>query len=264
VGVSDKIAQLGKRIRLVRKEHRISQRLVAAQVGLSRQQLYRVEQGEVAIGFLPGLRFCEFTNRNPLWLAYGESQNRFGFFWPIPTASDDPRYKAFTVATADWTSDSVVAERTTFLEAIERHKDRFSTEMLFLATSDVNPRWSAGAPKRIEAPLQRESKEKLTFSKESPRVGSMNLHKEVFWPKLRDRISKLVQRRGMKAALARDIGVTRQTINALLKKKRVRSAEYALRLFKWVEIAEVQQKQRIGVPKAPARKARPTRLKPKS
>ena len=89
-------------------------------------------------------------------------------------------------------------------------------------------------------------------------IGAMRLRKTSLWPALREQILKLVRQRGMKSVLARDIGVSRQEINALLSRKGTRgpSAEYALRLSKWVEIAEAQQKQSAGVSEAPARKIR--------
>ena len=85
----------------------------------------------------------------------------------------------------------------------------------------------------------------------------MRLRKASLWPALREQVLKLVRQRGMKSVLARDIGVSRQEINALLSRKGTRgpSAEYALRLSKWVEIAEAQQES-AGVSEAPARKTR--------
>ena len=76
-------------------------------------------------------------------------------------------------------------------------------------------------------------------------------------------IRNLVRLRGAKAALARDIGISRQAINALLDKKYVPSGEFALRLAMWVDWRMAKQKKSAGsVSEAqPARKTRTQKSK---
>ena len=76
---ADEIA-VGKRIFLARKEYGVTRRAAAARMWLSYHQLNRIERGEVATPFLPALLFCEFADLNPLWLAFGERESKFGFF----------------------------------------------------------------------------------------------------------------------------------------------------------------------------------------
>jgi len=265
VALSEEEKQIGKRIRVVRKEHGVSQRLAAAQMGLSRQQLDRIERGEVAIRLGPALRFCEFTNRNPLWLAFGEPQNRFGFFWPREKEAGS--WEIVSVG-GDWTSDQVVAEAAskdaTLLQTIRRHRERFPKMTSFFATSNRDPRWSAGPAKPIGALFLggRDVNYQLTSPGTFSIVSSMNLRQVSFWPSLRERIQRFVRERGMKSALARDIGITRQAVNALLNEKYVPAGEQMLKLSKWVDLAEAQQKQSAGVSEArPAPKTRERKSK---
>jgi transcriptional regulator with XRE-family HTH domain len=250
VALTAEEADIGKRIRGIRKGHRISQRLAAAQMGLSRQQLDRIERGEVAVRFLPALRFCEFTDTNPLWLAFGEPEVPFRFFWLEYDVTCERGYRPLLnitgIAASQIPSDAI------FLEVMQRHKKDYQAAAVYQATSDEIP-LSVGL--RV---FWDNVRQQLTHERGFGKVGSMKLQKVSFWSALRERIRKLVRQRGMKSALARDIGVSRQAINSLLSKKRpyVPSAEYALRLSKWVEIAEAQQKQSARGSEAPARKTR--------
>ena len=231
---------------LVRKEHGASQALTARRMRLSRDQLKRIERGEVAVRLVPALRFCEFTNRNPLWLALGEGENRFGFFWPKETAE---RTWVLLSIGDDWASDKAVVEGNaqdlTLLNVIHAHRERFSRATRFFATSDTDPRLSTGGfrPRRIGAVFGRNVKYALTSQPAFIVAGSMKPKEFSLWPSLREKILNVVQQRGMKSALARDMGVSRQAVNALLNKKRsdVPSAQYAW-LSHWVEMAEAHQK----------------------
>lgn len=244
-------AEVGSRIRLVRKEHGVSQRLAAAQMGLSRQQLDRIERGDVSVRFVPGLRFCEFTNRNPLWLAFGEPENRFGFYRIEYDPTPKRGYRVLRNITRIGASQ--IASDAIFLEVMQRDKKDYRAESS--ETSNEKPRGSIELRIAVYGDnVRRQMTNQFKFGN----VGSMKLQKASFWPALRERIRKLVQQHGMKSTLARDIGVSRQAINSLLSKQRpyVPSAEYALRLSRWVEIAEAQQKQSAGVSEAPALKTR--------
>lgn len=248
MALSAEEAEIGKRMLLARREHGANQALTARRMLLSRDQLKRIERSEVAVRLVPALRFCEFANRNPLWLAFGEDENRFGFFWP--KERDDGSWILLAIGD-DWASDAAIAESVaqdlTLLEAIHKYNERFSRATRFFATSDTQPGWSIGVPPRpIGALFLDNVNEQLTTPAKFGIVGSMNLQKESFWPVLREKIRNLVQRRGAKSALARDIGVTRQAVNALLSKKYIPSGEQVLKLSKWLEIAEAQQKQSAG------------------
>ena len=66
-------------MRHVRREQKVSERIAAERIGLSRDQLRRIERAQVAVRFFPAWHFCQFTNTNPLWLAFGEPEARHGF-----------------------------------------------------------------------------------------------------------------------------------------------------------------------------------------
>jgi transcriptional regulator with XRE-family HTH domain len=217
---------------------------------LSLPQLKRVERGEVSVRFLPALRFCEFTDTNPLWLAFGDPENPFGFYWIQHTPDREVGYRVLANITG--VAASEVAGDAIFLEVMQRHKRDYQAAGRSMPTTETQ-RWSLLRGIVLDRDYV---SYQLTNQRKFGNVGSMKLQRASFWPELRERIRKLVQQRGMKSALARDIGVSRQAINSLLSKKRpyVPSAEYALRLSKWVEIAKAQQKKAPLVGKHEQRK----------
>ena len=87
--------------------------------------------------------------------------------------------------------------------------------------------------------------------------SAVNLSNASLWPKLRGRLREAVKERGMKAALARDIGITRQAVNAMLNKSYTPSAEFALRLDDWCRSESSTTKQRKNAPE----RANPTMKK---
>lgn len=276
--------QVGRRIRLVRNKQGVLQRFAARQMWLSRDQLNRIERGEVAAPFFAGLLFCLLTDLNPLWLAFGDSEERFGFF-------------AFRGANLH--RDLNQNAGATFLEILKRHRADFLRfarmhardqglyqspqsislfRLLYLSRppqdehvknvgtynvlQGIDPSSIEQVPvtgRRNAALIKDVSKRLLTIQQAPETVDPMRRE----WPQLRERIQKLVRKRGMRSALARDIGVSRQAINAVLSRKGTHgpSAEYALRLSKWVEIAEAKQQKSAG--SAITRPARKTRRKSK-
>lgn len=67
------------RIRIARRRARYSQRALADEVGLSRNQLNRIERGDVAPRFRSTWDLCAFLDLNPFWLLYGDDVQRQGF-----------------------------------------------------------------------------------------------------------------------------------------------------------------------------------------
>ena len=213
----------GKRIRLVRMHYGFSQQHAAERMFLSRDQVNRIERGEVAVHFSPGLLFCQFADLNPLWLAFGEPEKLWGFFY---------------IRSDKLAQDLMARPEPTFLEIMQKYRGVFAIASIPF-TSD--------GPELGSVPTNKDVVQLWTNPSGDEKLGSMKkLRKQSLWPSLRERIQRLVLQRGMKSALARDIGVSRQAINVLLSRKSPYgpSAEYALRLSKWVEIAEAQQKQR--------------------
>lgn len=270
--------QIGKRVRAARTKFQLSQSRLAPILGLTRDQLNNIEIGRVALRFEPGWALCSELNLNPLWLAFADpEQHGFVDISASETFGDAlfsrvvddlrredpsgsrPDYRAFREQTlgssrgglfpgvsvsflAKWLNQLQPQRRADFWKAIHRSARGF----IRADKKNVN--------------------QSLTILSELGNIGSMKLQKASLWPRLRDRIRKVVRKRGMKAMVARDIGVSRQAINALLsarlKKPYVPSAEYTLRLLEWVKAAEARQKRAPEV--RSTRPARKTRTRKKS
>jgi DNA-binding XRE family transcriptional regulator len=247
---------------------------------LSYHQLNRIERGEVAAPFLAALLFCEFVDLNPLWLALGGQESKFGFFIFQGSAlqkdlQEHPGATFFEILSKHRRDFGVFGSgrvrsyrrnespetlrifRSLYLDAPPAEERKGDSSYAVLREVDLSGSYETGE-KSGGVPETSNVNDLLTNELRFGKVGSMKLRKASLWPALRDRVLRLVRQRGMKSVLARDIGVSRQAINALISRKGTHgpSAEYALRLSKWVEIAEAQQKQSAGVSEAPARKTR--------
>ncbi len=262
---------IGKRVRTARIRFKLSQAKLANLIGLTRDQLNNVELGRVALRFQPGWNLCLQLDLNPAWLLSGDGE-RHGFvdLSGMNEVPDDVLFsdlmENLSAEDVQWPGYSKYREDSlrSSLAGEARSGDELAAKLGTLTNwlKHVSPKlhsefWTAMA-KAARDFVGRQNKyvsDQLTKQIEFGKVGSMNLQKVSFWHALRERIRKLVQKRGMKSALARDIGVSRQAINSLLKKKRpyVPSAEYALRLSKWVEVAEAKQSAGVS---APAQKIR--------
>ena len=75
--------ELSCRVRQAREARRYTQARLAAETGLSRDQLASIEAGRVALRFVTGWKLCQFLNLNPAWLATGRGRRapftRFDF-----------------------------------------------------------------------------------------------------------------------------------------------------------------------------------------
>jgi transcriptional regulator with XRE-family HTH domain len=258
VAVSEQEIQIGKRIRLVRREQRISERLAARQMGLSRDQLRRIERGEVAVRFFAAWNFCQFSNTNPLWLAFGESDGRHGFVTCAnSTLPDDAR----------------------FLEILQKYGSRyrrlrFLTHESWFGAAAVfsdDDKSILGAefialPRDLE-----ESSKKVLGRSEIKRylIRHMATTPEK-WEDLRIRLVSATQSRAAKKHLATGLGVTLAAISQWRSGASAPTADKTLRLLRWVEQSEAKQKKSAGsVSEArPARKTRERKsrsnAKPKS
>lgn len=240
---------IGARVRDMRRRIRLNQARLGALIGLSRDQVNNIEIGRVALRFEPGWALCSEFDLNPLWLWSGEG-DRLGFL-DMSGAGDIPWEVLFSDI-ASRLGDDYAKDRA---ERLRRNADKTvrPAEALFGRwIREVSPVQLADffrAMDRAARTFVFESRTKvnvqLTSRTDGERVAPMLQRQAPLWPELRERIRRLTRVRGNKAQLARDIGVTRQAINAMLSKTRsqpyVPSAEYALRLNEWV-IA--QQKSR--------------------
>lgn len=235
--LTDEEAEIGDRIRIAREHYGTSRQLVAEQMGLSRQQIDRIERGEVAVRFRPAILFCRFAGINPLWLAFGEPENRFGFFWIMHDPSSQKGYRVLAnvtrIAALEMAADSL------FLGEIQRNKELYSAASRSL-TSKEGPGWGVLAP-----PFAHENKV-LDAAYHQPIVVFQMSQKKGGWEALRDRIRAATPKRGDRVKLAREFGVTPQAVAKWLSGASAPTAETTLQLLEWVTAEEAQQKKSSG------------------
>src|SRR4051812_30539303 len=97
-------------------------------MGLSRQQLDRIERGEVSVRFLPALRFCEFTDTSPSWLAFRDPDLPFRFFWLEYDSAHEKAYRVLRNITG--VAASQIASDAIFLDVMQRHKSDYQREAI--------------------------------------------------------------------------------------------------------------------------------------
>ena len=250
---------IGKRIRAARTKFRLSQSRLAPIIGLTRDQLNNVEIGRVALRCEPGWELCAELDLNPLWLAFGEGQphgfvdiSGSEFFFGDTLFSQLMHDIAREDPLETW--PGYAEYRKTELNSDRGRTVQASIEALLQKwLNQIKPNQRADFLKIVERSARdfahsgrHNVNQELIARSEAVRIGSMKLHKAALWPRLRERIRKAVRKRGMKAALARDIGLSRQAINAVLtaKKGYRPSAEYTLRLREWVKAAEAHKNLR--------------------
>ncbi len=200
-------AAIGARIREVRTFSRTSQRLVSEQMGLSRDQLNRIERGEVAVRFFPAWNFCRFTGINALWLAFGETEGKFGF---TEVANSEVPDDALFLDVMRARGDAYREYRA------HQHYTMFEVGSVFSYQALVN------RPKLNLA----DSISKLYL------LRSMPLADTGTWEELRTLLKRSTQTPGSKASLAREFGVTTQAVSQWLSGASAPTADTALRLRK--------------------------------
>jgi transcriptional regulator with XRE-family HTH domain len=210
-----KAAAVGQRMRQLRIYYGLSQRTVAKQIGLSRDQLNRIERGLVSPRFSPTWTFCEFTGANPLWLAFGEPYGRLGF--AAAETSDIPAAKPFFVT----------------MRAMERDYVDYRSRVLNVPGP---PRLSlASSPPKAESLAHRGVKQDLIL--EMP-VRTFT------WENLRSRLNAATKSPGAKAALAHHFNVSAAAVSQWLSGASAPTADTTLRLLEWVTAEEEQTKQK--------------------
>jgi transcriptional regulator with XRE-family HTH domain len=255
VNLANEEADIGKRMRLVRKEHGVSRRLAAAQTGLSQDQIKRIELGEVGVRFFPAWHFCRFTDTNPLWLAFGDPEPRFGF-----------------VAAAN----SEVREDARFLDVMRtfggRYKQlRFFTHASWRTSGSVfsdreDPLIST---QPIESSLLAPKKNVATLLLKRYLMTEVTAEVPPTWSELRSLLVSKTESAEAKKELAKGLGVTLAALSQWRSGANAPSADNALQIFRWIrEVEAKEEKQSAGTATTePARKTRKRKSnyeKPKS
>lgn len=203
-------AAAGARVKKVRQECEISRRLLAEQIGISADQLNRIERGTVSLRLGVAWDFCELTSTNPLWLAFGDPYPRlvFGTFGlRIPLEDRD----------------------VLFLPRMMKHRDGGDILMFSAERS---------------APTDpRSMKLKTLASNAVKRYLSRMPVTPPDWESLRIRLVKATAALGAKAALAREFNVSKAAVSQWLSGGSAPTADTTLRLLGWVTVEEVSQKE---------------------
>lgn len=213
-----------RRLRQVRSEYGLTRSDVADHVDLTPDQLNRIERGTVALRFGPAWKFCEFTQTNPLWLAFGEPFPRIGFA-PIPAISGEE-----------------------FSESFISHMARFAETYRVIRTRRLKV--SSGAQRAFA-----ESRVKLLVEGGVKRYLASG-YPPMTWKKLRDRLRVATATPGGRADLARSFKVSTAAVSQWLSGASAPKADTTLRLLQWVTILEAKKQT------APAASKRDRRKRP--
>ena len=208
---------IGKRVRQVRSVNDLNQKEFGARIGLSRDQLTNIEIGRVALRFAPGWRVCLEFDVNPLWLAFDGAFEAVG--WNDYNFPEREDARDFLAVITDY-KEAYLSLRATFRRA-------GSAPLILANTAALNV------------------KQHLTPDETLLKGRSMNLQKNALWLDLRRRLAAVTGGPGVKAQLARELGVSRQAVNEWLSRT-APSAGLTLRLLQWVTAAEAKQKQSAG------------------
>lgn len=213
---SEEEAAAGARMRLVRTECRIDRRSMAQQLTISADQLNRFERGLTSLRLRVAWDFCELTNTDPRWLAFGEPYPRlaFGMF------------------------GRVAAEEASLL-FVPRMREMQHGNRLKVRHDDRPPSTVERARLKFLASLQVKQY-----------LSSMPVTEVITpsWDELREWLVEATAAPGAKAALAREFKVQPAAVSQWLSGATAPTAATTLRLLKWVtaEGGHMQQKERAG------------------
>ena len=204
-------------MREVRTSFHISQRVVAEQIGISRDQLNRIERTLAAPRFTAAWSFCELTKTNPLWLAFGGPYGRVGF------APGD---------LSDVPGDAPFLE---VMRSIEREYNQYRAETFKIPDDQRRIRFMmAFDPEPSIRVAPKLFKEYLT-SEMAPPPNALR------WESLRARLHLATRAPGAKAALAERFEVSPAAVSQWLSGASAPTADTTLRLLEWVTAEEAQQ-----------------------
>jgi transcriptional regulator with XRE-family HTH domain len=230
-------------MRSARKEHRMSQSFLAHQLGLSRDQIERMERGSAAIRFFPAWSFCRLSGINPLWLAFGDPEAKYGFIEcansTVPSGSlfadvmrtYGKRYRVyrFLNQSAAFESGAVFSDQPSMLTA----------DYIKLGPPD---------PLQFEVPKNLIGKLAIKHS----------LRPTMTWQELRAVLRSETETPTAKAALASFLGVSLAAVSQWRSGASAPTAEKVLRILDWLRSPSASlQKTRTPRPRKSATAANP-------
>lgn len=249
VGKAD--AEIGRRIAAIRKANGISRRLAAEQTGVSQDQIDRIERGEARIRFFAAWNFCQFTDTNPLWLAFGGYESKTPFESCVNSMVPD----------------------TQFLAVMERFGDRYRE---YRGYSEEKRIWEVGwvfnDPERL-ASLKFDRRGIAQSKPEKKTVGVLRIKQDYTspmaitpknWEECRHLLRLTTETRPRKERLADELGVSLAAISQWRTDEARPTADNTLRILDWVRrnpAAQPTKKRAETAATAPALTTRKGKIK---
>lgn len=216
-------AAIGFRLKHIRVQNGFSRRDIAGQIGLTPDQVKRVENGLASLRFGPAWQFCAFTRVNPLWLAFGDIHPRLGF---APTG------KKLASVMTDRASDRFQSVMTDWSERYAGRRARF-----FKTGTETERIFAENRLAKLNFVTTAEVKHYLTDN---------ILAADMSWDSLRKRLQNSTAKKGARANLARAFGVTTAAVSQWLSGNSAPKADTTLRLLQWVIAQEAKENRNAG------------------
>jgi transcriptional regulator with XRE-family HTH domain len=229
-------------------EKTLGQRATALQMGLSRDQLNRIETGAVAPRFFAAWNFCQFTDTNPLWLAFGDPEARFGF-----------------VACAN----SNVSDGARFLDVLQTYGERYRTFRFIVHSSWAESGAVFSDSKSILAAdfieLKRRTPEDPKKDIDKPSIKRYLIAEmapeSLTWDKLRSILCARTNSPEAKLALAKHLGVSSSAVSQWRTDASAPTADNALKILSWLRTFEIKPNQKNAPEVRLTRPARKTKTR---
>jgi transcriptional regulator with XRE-family HTH domain len=259
--------EICRRIRHVRLTLHLTQGEMAKRLFITRERLSTYEYGRVSVPYDVGNRFCSVFSINQRWLAEGKEPVTY-YLAVQPKLISSPRMLFSTAyekilkphvenhllkLSEDWgvaveEIDATMESTGSFIYPIgEGSEDRFR-----LYLSDLVLGFASTLPVALKAEFylsiksqierfklahQRDIQKFIESEKETGSFQTMPDNRR-YWKSILERLRKATDRRGAKAHLAKDLGITRQAIYKWFSGKGEPSVEVALAALDWLEQCE--------------------------
>lgn len=297
--------KIGQRVREARERMRYDQAQFSGFLGTTRDQLANIETGRTPLRYLTAAKLRAVFRVNLSWLGgVGTFVGEEFYVWPSPDAEKGRDAALFSEVAREVLGAgfpaAVKSVRSVFpTEVVVRFnqaervwydlQDRLSrieldhlleyTEAVVAAIRNLAqnlPQVSNIAARQMAVEMEGFRLRELTdqmFPRGSEEFGLTNdserptsIPVQPIMPRLRERLRKQTASRGSKTALAKILGVPRQSVNNWLSGRKEPGGETTLRLLHWVEQEEAKQKapDSVCAPPGKTRRRKYKNEKPKS
>lgn len=252
--------QVSVRLGAIRRFRGKSQAELAAEAGLTRDQLANIESGRTHLRFLAGWNACRALDTDPWYLATGEEpQGPFHELNIEPYRPEVDTMGFLEVCGLYLREDLIVARHATYQaqkSARQQHfheRERIAVEqvgeLVRCYLHQIPPSTRDALIKRLTESFEAFLREQEIVrgknqNQELTNVSESGKHEGVRSPmaNLLERLNRATQERGMKSKLARFMGVPLANVSQWLSGEREPGGETTLRLLQWVEQQERSNK----------------------